>query len=485
VATRAAASPQHSAALAATLSFVIPGLGQGWLGAFRRGLAMALPVLLLVGFLIGFVMSQGPTRAVLVLVQPEMLIAFLILNAALLIWRVGAVIDAWRLAGRGVPRSDTASRPRQIAAASVLGVLLAVTLGTHVGLGYLGFKTYDTITSVFVTPEPGPTQSPDPTTDPSADPTATPLPTPLPTPVPTWSTDGRLDMLLVGGDAGPGRWSLRTDTMILLSVDVATGRAAMFGIPRNLRNVPLPEGPADAFPGCDCFPDILNGLFVYAGAHPEWFPGGESRGYLALQGAVSEMTGVQLDGMLVVTLQGFVRLIDAVGGLDIYTPYSLYDATYPHEDGRHHEEIWIPAGQHHFDGHMALAFARSRHQDTDYDRMWRQQLTLTALRQQLDPCTLILRVPELLDIARDSLWTNMPIEQLPDLFDLAARVRTDNITRYQFWPPDIPEGLGADALALIREQVRDPFPAADALPSASAPPSNATPPPAPQPQSGC
>jgi LCP family protein required for cell wall assembly len=456
VATRAAATPRRSAALAAALSFVLPGLGQGWLGASRRGLVLALPVLVLIGFGIGVVVFQGRTRALGLMLQPGVLIALLIVNAALLAWRAGAIVDAWRLARRNSSPDSGGGRTRQILAAVVLGGLLVVTLGMHVGAGYIGFKTYDTITTVFVTPEPSPSPTPQPT---STDPAVTPEPTPEPTPVRTWSTDGRLDLLLVGGDAGPGRWSLRTDTMILLSVDVASGQAAMFGVPRNMKNVPLPEGPADAFPACGCFPDIINGLYVYAGANPQFFPGGEARGYLALQGAISELTGISLDGMLVVTLQGFVQLVDALGGLDIYTPYSLYDASYPHEDGRHHEVLWIPAGQHHFDGHTALAFARSRHQDTDYDRMWRQQLTLKALRQQLDPCSLVVRIPELLDIARDSLWTNMPIEQLPDLLSLAARVKTDNIARYQFWPPDISETLDQHSIGLIRQMVVDPFPA--------------------------
>ena len=437
-------------------------------------------MLLLIGFGIGVVVFQGRARALGLLVQPGVLIALLVVNAVLLAWRAGAIVDAWRLARRDSSQDGDGSSTRQTLAAVVLAVLLVATLGMHVGAGFIGYKAYDTITTVFVTPET-PSPTPQPT---SSDPAVTPEPTPVPTPVETWSTDGRLDLLLVGGDAGPGRWSLRTDTMILLSVDVASGKAAMFGIPRNMKNVPLPDGPADAF-ACRCFPDIINGLYVYAGANPQWFPGGDSRGYLALQGAISELTGVRLDGMLVVTLQGFVQLVDALGGLDIYTPYSLYDANYPHEDGHHHEAVWIPAGQHHFDGHTALAFARSRHQDTDYDRMWRQQLTLKALRQQLDPCGLIVRIPELLDIARDSLWTNMPIEQLPDLFNLAARVKTDKLALYQFWPPNIHETLDAPSLALIREMVTEPFPAGGAAASPTPRPTKADLPTAPSPASGC
>ncbi|MGH2456173.1 MAG: LCP family protein [Candidatus Limnocylindria bacterium] len=470
MATRAAAASGRSAILAAVLSFVLPGLGQSWLGSVRRGLVLAVPVLLLVGFGIGTLMFQGRVRTLGLLLQPGVLITLLVLNAALLAWRAGAIVDAFALARRRGFARPGPSRNGTLAIAA-LAVLLVATLGMHAGVGYIGLKTYDTITTVFATLEPSPSPPAEPTVRPSGSvaPTTTPQPTPAPTPVPRWSDDGRLDLLLVGGDAGPGRWSLRTDTMILLSVEVATGRAAMFGIPRNMTNVPLPEGPAAAFPDCDCYPDLINSLYVYAGDHPEIFRGGDARGYLALQDAVSELVDRPVDGMLVVTLQGFVRLVDALGGLDIYTPYSLYDATYPHEDGIHHEVLWIPAGQHHFDGHTALAFARSRHQDTDYDRMWRQQLVLTAMRRQTCPGDLVLRIPELLDIARDSLWTNVPIEDLPDLLQLANGVKAEGIGRYQFWPPDIPGTLTPRGIALIRGMVVDAFAAsASESPGASA-----------------
>ncbi|HEX6139297.1 MAG TPA: LCP family protein [Candidatus Limnocylindria bacterium] len=463
--------------LAAVLSFLLPGLGHGFLGATRRGLVLALPVLVLAGYVIGTVVVEGRFRALGLLLQPGVLIALLVLNLALLGWRIGAIVDAFLLARRRWPAARR--RGQRIVAGVVLGALLATTFGMHVGLGYLGLKTYDTVGAIFATPQPTASPTSGASQGDGASPTATPVPTPLPTPVPAWSDDGRLDLLLVGGDAGPGRWSLRTDTMIVLSVDIASGRAAMFGIPRNMKNVPLPDGPAAAFPACDCYPDLINSLYVYAGQHPELFRGGEDRGYYALQDAVSELVDRQLDGMVVVTLNGFVRLVDALGGLDIYTPYNLYDASYPHEDGVHHEVVWIPAGQHHFDGHTALAFARSRHQDSDYDRMYRQQLVLTAMRRQVCPSDLVLRIPELLDIARDSLWTNVPVDQMPDLLELGSHVRVDRISTNQFWPPDIPETLTPAGIGLIRQMVADAFArgagGSSAGASGSAPPT-ATPP---------
>lgn len=476
---RAVATLRRSPILAAFLSFLLPGLGQGWLGRLRRGLLLAIPVLLLVGFAAGTLVQEGRARTLGLLLQPSVLLTLVAINFVLLAWRGVAIVDAYRLARRRAAGRAPTRLGRL--GTGALGLLLLATLLTHLGVGYVALQTYGTVTAVFVTPEPTP--SPAPTSVPVASSSAslppTPQPTPEPTPVPGWLADGRLDVLLVGGDAGPGRASLRTDTMILLSVDVATGRAALSGIPRNLFNVPLPAGPAALFPGCGCYPDLLNSLFVYAMGHPQQFRGGEARGYLAVQDAVQEMTGQQLDGMVVVTLQGFVRLVDALGGLDITTPYNLYDATYPDESGTHHDVIWIPAGPHHLDGHLALAYARSRHQDNDYNRMERQQLVLTALRQQICPGDLVLRIPELLDIARDSLWTDIPIGDLPDLLELGDRVHTDSITKHQFWPPEIPEYLNADGIALIRQIVADPW---SPQPNATPTPAGATSSPA---QGGC
>ena len=259
--------------------------------------------------------------------------------------------------------------------------------------------------------------------------------------------------------------SLRAAPRSVISVDVTTGRSALFGVPRNLVNVPLPDEPAEAF-DCRCFPDQLNLLFMYAVAHPESFPGAdEDRGYRAVQDAIAMLTGLQLDGQVVVTLGGFVRLVDAIGGR-MTTQDSIYDENYPDPLSTRNVVLSIPRGYHTFDGWHALAYARSRHQDNDYNRMKRQQEVLRALRRELDPCTLVPRIPELLDIARQSLWTNVPVEQLPDLFEIGARVNPTTIASYQFWPPDIHERLDVESINRVRLMVRAAF---------SEPPPSATP----------
>ena len=67
------------------------------------------------------------------------------------------------------------------------------------------------------------------------------------------------------------------------------------------------------------------------------------------------------------------------------------------------------------------------------------------------------RVPELLDIAKTSLWTDIPVEQLPDLFEIAARVKPGSIAQYQFWPPEINEYLDIPSINKIRLMVRTAF----------------------------
>lgn len=453
MASRVIGAVRRSAALAALLSFVLPGLGQGWVGKRLRAVLFAVPIILLATVSLLIVVTQGKARTAGLLIQPQILLGLLALNLGILLYRVVAIVDAYRLARSRWPGASMGAA--RWVAAGLLVVILGGTLGMHAVVGYDTYKTYDTIQTVFHTTEPA-TPTPVPRSL-APDATPTQVPTPGPTPVPRWTADGRLNVLLIGADAGPGRWSLRTDTMELLSIEISTGRAALFGIPRNMFNTPLPPGPAGAF-ACRCYPELLNSLFVYAIAHPEWFPGSdEERGYRAVQDAVERMVGVQIDGQVVVTLNGFVRLVDAFGGIDIRTPVSVFDSHYPKPDGTGDVRLWIPAGQHHFDGYTALAYARSRHQDNDYNRMDRQQLVLLALRQQINPCSVIARIPELLAIAKDALWTNLPLGEMPNLLELGARTNLGSIARYQFWPPDINEYLDEKSLTLIHKMVADPF----------------------------
>ena len=173
--------------------------------------------------------------------------------------------------------------------------------------------------------------------------------------------------------------------------------------------------------------------------------------------AIGELVGRKLDGMVVVKLQGFVKLINAIGGLDITVPEAVYDRRYPLENGNGYVEVYIKKGKQHMNGRKALMYARSRHQDSDYGRMERQQIVITALGRQLLKEPLIVRLPELLDIAKDNLWTNLKTGDLPELAQLAEDVDVKGMKKVRFIPPKYPSYLNKATIKKIRAVVRDVF----------------------------
>jgi LCP family protein required for cell wall assembly len=475
------------APFAASLSLLLPGLGQVALGRWRRGLLLATPpiAIALAATALGVSVAADPTAALDIVPGPEVLPALLVIEAGLLTWHLAAIIDAERLARVARPVRGWQRAP----AALVFGALLVAAMTVHGAIGYLEVQTTEATGSIFApegdegdgdwaipepsfetepTEEPVPTPSPTPTptapsssapgataTEPPA-PTPTPKPSPKPKPVPAWAKDGRLNLLLIGSDAGPDRWSLRTDTIIVLSVEVKTGRAALFGVPRNLVGVPLPPESAAAVPD-GRFPRLLNALYVYAMNHPDDFPGGDARGMRAVSGAVQELLGVRLDGMVLVNLAGFVSLVDELGGLWIDIPEPLVDNQYPLEDGSRLIKVAFDAGCQRLDGRMALAYARSRHRSSDYGRMRRQQTVLLALRSGVDPVALVPKVPALLRIARDNLWTTLRRKDLRELARLADKVDVRRVDRVLFVPPRYPAHLTDAEIARIQRVTRNIF----------------------------
>ena len=133
-----------------------------------------------------------------------------------------------------------------------------------------------------------------------------------------------------------------------------------------------------------------------------------------------------IDGAIVVNLNGFVDLVDAVGGLWIDIPFALHDAHYALPDGSGYIVLNFQRRLPEARTASAPCSTRGRAtQDSDYGRMRRQQRVIVALARQLDPIAMLPRVPELLEIARDNLWTTIQPDEIADLAELAARVDKD------------------------------------------------------------
>jgi anionic cell wall polymer biosynthesis LytR-Cps2A-Psr (LCP) family protein/TM2 domain-containing membrane protein YozV len=521
----------RSPVVAAALSFLIPGLGQAAVGKPRRGAVIAIPFLATIGVLLLIVIvARGKT--IDAALNQQWLSNLLIVDLILLVCHVFAIVDSYLIAAHNQSRVDrrnpAATKWGPIAA---VGLIVAGTVAIHGGVASLDMTAQGGLSCINDSNGQcmfgdGPTLAPgqtiamttddpnivvDPNGSPDASgPTATPTgpvgtfdPSSLPSSgiLPTaadWAADGQLNVLLAGIDAGSGggrNSGLRPDTMIVVHIDLKSGRAALIGIPRNTQCVPLPRDIAAHYAtnstGCpgSTYPNMLNWLANDAGwNHPTWFPflqGKDSQGrdqtyaraMSATQVAIETLTGLTIDGFAVINLEGLVTIIDDFHGIDITVPKNLtaYDlpcgpkgtwaAKYrvcainpphggypianpgviPHMiadaaqsgglqvitaqvNGGYGIGFTVKAGFQHMDGDWALAYARTRIYTTDYNRMMRQQLVLKAIRQTINPCTLLPNLGKFLGDVGPAFWTNLPLADNASTWaGLAKYITGDNV----------------------------------------------------------
>jgi LCP family protein required for cell wall assembly len=244
---------------------------------------------------------------------------------------------------------------------------------------------------------------------------------------------GWLNLLLVGGDAGYGRSGLRTDTMIVVSLQAGTGKAVAFGIPRNMQSVPLP-GEAGRIYGT--YDGILNALYGFGRLHPELFPGGRDAGVTALKQTISQLLGIPIHYYALVDLRGFVEMVDALGGVTVKVTDRVEDEVSPPYQG----EPWIPIDVHpgdvvEMDGRLALAYARSRWATSDYNRMRRQRCLLDAMAHQVDVVRVLRSFPRIAGAIKKYVSTDIPLGRVPDLVELITNVDSGKSVAESFAPP--------------------------------------------------
>ncbi|GAA0968467.1 LCP family protein [Actinocorallia libanotica] len=251
-----------------------------------------------------------------------------------------------------------------------------------------------------------------------------------------WAGLPRLNVLLLGGDAGRNRFGVRTDSITLASIDTRTGDTVLLSLPRNLERVPMPPGPAlerfpDGFTGDGPMtPGMLNEVYQYAEDHPEVVPGVPPgrRGPALLRPAVEAALGQPVHYHVLVDMRGFARLIDAMGGVEVVIPE---DIAYGARD-----EGLLPAGRHRLSGTQALWYGRSRTGSDDYTRMARQKCLMRAMARQAEPYRILPRFQQLAAAARRTVSTDIPPSLLPAFLELAEKVKSrGRITSLPFVPP--------------------------------------------------
>ena len=232
--------------------------------------------------------------------------------------------------------------------------------------------------------------------------------------------EGFKTILLLGGDEGPGRWALRTDTMILVTIHEESGRIAMISIPRNMYKMQFPPGSAMANEFPKGFPELANAIYPYVFTHEDvaatYVRGDLQPEAIALASGISYSMNITIDDYVLVNMQGFLEIIDALGGVTLTLDEKLpMPGNIPGAKTQY--PPFIGPGEVTMDGTTALGYARSRSGDSDYGRMGRQRQLLTALANQVQGSDILLRFPNLTGIMRWTVRTSLSAGEFSSLVD--------------------------------------------------------------------
>jgi LCP family protein required for cell wall assembly len=441
----------RSAFTSAFLSLVFPGLGHAYAGAWGRALGFGALPILAGALLAGLALTTGipVLGAELAANLPTILLA----NLLVLLYRVVAAVDAYRVTAyvnavevAGGGRLGPARlRFSPVSLAGLLAVCLVIA-GGHGVIAYYGSQAQATLSCVFdptgtavcdaggsadASNAPGTDAPPNPAPG-SAAPVGTALPTSA---IPTWNGTDRLNILLIGTDQRPNQGTFNTDTLIVVSIDPISRQVAMFSLPRDTVDVPIPAGPAQSVFGT-VYRGKINSLWMNASARPDAFPGNDrTRGANALKSAIGALYGIDIQYYVEVNFDGFRSIVNTIGGVTINVQNPVLDDHYPGDHGT--IRVYIPAGVQHMDGAQALIYARERKTqgESDFTRAQRQQRVILSIRQQADPATVLANLSQLLTDLQNSFKTDIPQGKLPQLIGLSSRVDSTNVHSFVFAPP--------------------------------------------------
>jgi LCP family protein required for cell wall assembly len=417
--------------VAAVLSFLWPGLGQLFQGRRRRAVVFALPLLPLV--IAGLVfLADGLETAALRLFDPVL--------AQTVFWLI-VLAAAWRLLALGEHVFEAGPRRMRRTELVIVLALSIIVLETHAIAGSYALAFYNAGQAIFdpgrPTPEPGSTPLP----------SGAPEPSPFETPA---TAQSRINVLLIGVDSSSARSHALTDTLIVASVDPVSGATSMVSFPRDIAEFPMYDGRT--------YYGKINSFANYAAARPRQFPDG---GIPSLMREIGYLLGIPIHYYASVNLEGFVRVVDALGYVEVNNPREIADPRYGGwTDGRP-IGFFLSKGVHRLDGAEALAYARSRMGagDSDFTRAARQQQLLSAVRARVADPSLLPRLPAILEAIGQTIRTNFPPDRLSEMLLLARRVDDAATKRvvlgrpYSFHPPTNSTG-GTYILRLRMERLK-------------------------------
>jgi polyisoprenyl-teichoic acid--peptidoglycan teichoic acid transferase len=255
-----------------------------------------------------------------------------------------------------------------------------------------------------------------------------------------WADQRRLNVLLLGGDDGKGRVGTRTDTVILASIDTKTGDTTLFSLPRNTARMPFPPGPLRKYYP-NGFTDgngenaefFLNAMYrdVPATVPKDVIGDTDNLGADVMKLSVGQALGLKVDYYVLINLQGFSTLIDALGGIRLNV--NTYIPIGGNTDLNIPPKGFIKPGPNQkLDGRSALWYARGRFGSDDFARMDRQRCVINAMIKQANPTNVLTRYEDIANASKSLVRTDIPQEVLPSLVDLSLRVKGGNVRSVVF-----------------------------------------------------
>jgi LCP family protein required for cell wall assembly len=448
-------APRFGSVLGLTaLGALLPGTALIAAGARRIGGALlAVTVLSLVGLIA--LATVGRHQAVQWAVDPTALLGIMIVAVAVAI--------AWSLviiAGYRMLAPQATSRPQHLVGTLVVTVLALSVAMPAFEVVHLASVQRDLIQNVFADGKSATVED----TGPNA-----------------FADKDRVNVLLLGGDGGEGRDGVRTDTVMVASIEVETGATTLFSLPRNLEELPFP---ADS-PLAEVYPDgfdagsesesLLNAVYRNGPAeYPDILGPTDNPGADFLKLGVGEALGLDLDYYVLVNLDGFSSLVDALGGITVNVNYWVPISGEP-SLGILPTDYIAPGPDQHMDGERALHFARGRFGLSDYLRMDRQRCVMSAIVAAADPMTMLLKYQELAATTQDIVSTDIPSDVLDDFADLAFKVKDSGMNSVVFDDKVIrPAYPDYDLIqSLVQQSLAGPPPAPSEAPSGGGAPAPA------------
>jgi LCP family protein required for cell wall assembly len=217
----------------------------------------------------------------------------------------------------------------------------------------------------------------------------------IPPPMPPFQLpEGMINILILGSDTRPGFYGSRTDTIMIISLDTASGKARMISIPRDLY-IYIPGWKVNR----------INTADQHGGAE-------------AVALAILYNLGIEIHYWVRASFSGFITAVDTLGGLDINVPQKIVDEC-------DEVPITFDAGTNHMDGYTALCYARVRKSSNDFARIKRQQQVIKAIFEKVLSIGGISKVPQLYSEFGDLVESNMELGDILPLVPLAASLATD------------------------------------------------------------